>query len=86
MELRRRCEVDLVTLVLRCASFSSLQYCRLSSRIVQTRLENNSKSKFPLDAVDNSVNLMQSLQFAFLHETGHEVCELDPTLLRFENG
>src|SRR6267143_1893670 len=86
MELRRRCEIDLVTLVFRCATFSSILYCRLSSRVVQTRLENNSKPKFSLDTIDNSVNLMQSLQFAFLHETGHEVCELDPTLLRLENG
>jgi len=32
------------------------------------------------------VNLLDALEFAFLHETGHEVRELDPSLLGFEDG
>src|SRR5207245_1572596 len=42
-------------------------------------------SEFALDAVCDPVNFLESLQTTFLHETGHKVCELDPSLLRFEN-
>ncbi len=75
-----------MSLILCCAPFSSFQYGRLSPSIVQAWLENYSKSKFAFDAIYNSVELLESFRFAFLHEAGHEICELDPALLRFENG
>ena len=75
-----------MALILCSTPFSSFQYGRLSPSIVQARLENYSKSRFAFDAIYNSVKLLESFRFAFLHEAGHEICELDASPSRVESG
>src|SRR5712692_1417102 len=75
-----------MSLIPRQASVSGFSYDRISASIVETWLKSDSKSRPALEAIDNSVEFMESFQLSLFHETRHEVCKPDASLLRIERG
>src|SRR2546425_11627658 len=76
----------MVSLIPRQASVSGFSYDRISTSVVETWLENDSKSRIALEAIDNSVEFLESFQLSLFHEARHEVCKPDASLLGIERG
>src|SRR2546422_10797970 len=76
----------MMSLIPRQTSVSSFSYDRISASIVETWLKGDSKPRVALEAIDNSVEFMESFQLSLFHETRHEVCKLDASLLGIEGG
>ena len=76
----------MVSLIPRQTSVSCFSYDRASSSVVEAWLKSDSKSRIALEAIDNSVEFLESLQLTLLHEARHEVCKPDASLLGIERG
>src|SRR2546427_9951816 len=76
----------MMSLIPRQTSISSFSYDRISASIVETWLKGDSKPRVALEAIDNSVEFLKPFQLSLFHETRHEVCKPDASLLGIERG